>query len=145
MTVYEILCLLNPSDGVTLVDSRDLSTLYDNFNYTGLVRDLPFRPDVFNHSVYQISTKNGLEVYFNKRGLATGIRIFDILCLLDKSQKISICSEFSERFLGTVSELEFDSSLCTLRVESLRVQNGVLVIEYFVKDSEISYKNFRVL
>lgn len=59
MTVYEVLCLLNPNDTVNIVDSRDSSSLYSKFSYNGLVSKIPFRPDVFNHSVYQISSDNG--------------------------------------------------------------------------------------
>lgn len=144
MTVYEVLCLLNPNDNVNIVDSRDSSSLYKIFNYSGKVSEIPFRPDVFNHSVYQISSDNGVSIFFNERGLATGVRIFDVLCVLKTSQRVLIRSEFTERFSGLVSELPFDSELLSLRVQKLESLNDVVVIEYFVPN-ESRYDTFRVL
>jgi len=144
MTVYEVLCLLNPNDTVNIVDSRDSSSLYSKFSYSGLVSKIPFRPDVFNHSVYQISSDNGVSIFFNERGLATGVRIFDVLCVLKTSQRILIRSEFAERFSGLVSELSFDSELLSLRVQKLESLNNVVVMEYFVPN-ESRYDTFRVL
>lgn len=144
MTVYEVLCLLNSNDIVRIVDTRDSSSLYKIFNYNGKVSEIPFRPDVFNHSVYQISSDNGVSIFFNERGLVTGVTVFDILCVLRANQRIVIRSEFAERFSGLVSELLFDSDLLSSRVQKLESLNDVVVIEYFVPN-ETRYDTFRVL
>ena len=145
MTVYEVLCLLNPNDIVRIVDTRDSSSLYKIFNYEGLVSEIPFRPDVFNHSAYQITSNDRvLSIHFNERDLATGVRVFDILCVLKTNQRILIRSEFTERFSGLVSELPFDSELLKLRVQKLESLNDVVVIKYFVPN-EFRYDTFRVL